>query len=55
MDDKLQQICNMLENYLGIDYVKCPNQQIIIDKDEVRIINDQRGLVREGYIRYENN
>lgn len=53
MDDTLQQICLLLEDYLEIDYVRCPNQQIIIDRDEVRIVNDQRGIVREGYIRYE--
>lgn len=55
MDDTLHQICLLLEDYLEIDYARCPNQQIIIDRDEVRIINDQRGIMREEHIRYESN
>ena len=55
MDDTLQQICLLLEDYLEIDYARYPNQQILIDEHTVRIINDQRGVMREEHIRYENN
>lgn len=55
MEDTLHQICLLLEEYLEVNYGSLPNQQIIIDEHKVRIINDQRGIMREEFIRYENN